>query len=106
MIPPLQNSPFRRAKVHPPLCRPEPSSEVGRWLGGCSLWKRSFEDYLHEILTVEIASRRESPFASDSGMRFPEVKTLDQFDFSASDGVDAAQVSDLARGGCLSAPRT
>lgn len=64
--------------------------------------KWSFEDYLHEIFTVEIASRRES--AIRERMRdahFPEVKTLDQFDFAASDGVDPAQVAELARGGWL-----
>jgi DNA replication protein DnaC len=64
--------------------------------------KWSFEDYLHEILTVEIASRRES--AIRERMRdahFPELKTLDQFDFAASDGVDAAQIAELARGGWL-----
>lgn len=64
--------------------------------------KWSFEDYLHEILTVEIASRRESAIRERlRDARFPETKTLDQFDFGAADGVDAAQVTDLARGGWL-----
>jgi len=30
--------------------------------------------------------------------RFPEIKTLDTFDFSAADGISAAQVAELARG--------
>src|SRR5690606_5125312 len=30
--------------------------------------------------------------------RFPEIKTLDAFDFDAADGIDAAVVADLARG--------
>jgi DNA replication protein DnaC len=64
--------------------------------------KWSFEEYLHEILTVEIASRRESAIRERlRDAHFPETKTLDQFDFGASDGVDAAQVAELARGGWL-----
>jgi DNA replication protein DnaC len=64
--------------------------------------KWSFEDYLHEILTVEIVSRRESAIRERlRDAHFPETKTLDQFDFGASDGVDAAQIADLARGGWL-----
>ena len=64
--------------------------------------KWSFEDYLHEILTVEIASRRESAIRERlRDARFPETKTLDQFDFTTADGVDAAQITDLARGGWL-----
>src|SRR5688572_4167894 len=64
--------------------------------------KWSFEDYLHEVLTVEIASRCESAVRHRlRDARFPETKTLDQFDFAAADGVDAAQVAELARGGWL-----
>src|SRR5215475_9637228 len=64
--------------------------------------KWSFEDYLHEILTVEIASRRESAVRERiRDAHFPETKTLDQFDFAASDGIDAAQITELARGGWL-----
>lgn len=62
--------------------------------------KWSFEDYLHEVLTVEIQSRRESAIRQRlQDARFPETKTLDQFDFAAADGVDAAQIAELARGG-------
>jgi DNA replication protein DnaC len=62
--------------------------------------KCSFEDYLHEVLTVEITSRRDSAVRHRlRDARFPEIKTLDQFDFSAVEGVDAGQVADLARGG-------
>jgi DNA replication protein DnaC len=64
--------------------------------------KWSFEDYLHEILTVEIASRRESAVRERlRDAHFPETKTLDQFDFATSDGIDAAQITELARGGWL-----
>ena len=62
--------------------------------------KCSFEDYLHEVLAVEITSRRDSAVRQRlRDARFPETKTLDQFDFAAADGVDAAQVAELARGG-------
>lgn len=59
----------------------------------------TFEDYLHEVLTVEIQSRRDSAVQQRlRDARFPEMKTLDQFDFSTADGVDATQVAELARG--------
>lgn len=61
--------------------------------------KWSFEDYLHEVFSVEIASRRESAVRQRiRDARFPETKTLDQFDFETAEGVDAAQIADLARG--------
>jgi DNA replication protein DnaC len=64
--------------------------------------KWSFEDYLHEVLAVELQSRRDSAVQQRlRDARFPESKTLDQFDFAAADGVDAAQVADLARGGWI-----
>jgi DNA replication protein DnaC len=64
--------------------------------------KWSFEDYLHEVLSVEIASRRDSAVKQRiHDARFPELKTLDQFDFANSDGIDAAQVAELSRGGWL-----
>ena len=58
----------------------------------------SYEDYLHETLAVELASRAES--AVKQRLRtatFPEMKTLDQFDFSAADGISPPKVADLAR---------
>jgi DNA replication protein DnaC len=64
--------------------------------------KWSFEDYFREVLAVEIVSRRESTIRHRiQEARFPEMKTLDQFDFAAADGIDAAQVAELARGGWL-----
>jgi DNA replication protein DnaC len=57
------------------------------------------EDYLHECLSVEETSRHESAVRERVRQaRFPELKTLDAFDFAAADGVDAAAVADLARG--------
>jgi DNA replication protein DnaC len=61
--------------------------------------KWTLEDYLHEVFAVEITSRRDSAVRQRlRDARFPETKTLDQFDFTAADGVDAARVADLARG--------
>jgi DNA replication protein DnaC len=60
------------------------------------------EDYLHEALAVEIASRAESAVKQRlHAAAFPEMKTLDQFDFSAADGVSASQIAELARGDWL-----
>lgn len=59
----------------------------------------SVEDYLHECLSVEETSRHESAVRERVRLaRFPELKTLDAFDFAAADGVDATVVADLARG--------
>ena len=59
----------------------------------------SVEDYLHECLSVEQTSRHDSAVRERVRQaRFPELKTLDAFDFAASDGVDATVVADLARG--------
>jgi hypothetical protein len=58
----------------------------------------SHEDYLHEVLRAEEASRHESVIRQRlREARFPEVKTLDTFDFAAADGVNATQIHTLAR---------
>lgn len=58
------------------------------------------EDYLHEALAAEQASRLESAIRHRiHDARFPEIKTLDAFDFAATDGaVSPAVISELARG--------
>ena len=57
------------------------------------------EEHLHECLAVEIISRNDSAVAERlREARFPEVKTLDDFDFSIAEGVEAAIVASLARG--------
>lgn len=58
-----------------------------------------YEDYLHEVLSAEQASRAESAVRHRlRDARFPELKTLDTFDFTASDGsVSATQIAELAR---------
>src|SRR5260221_4470941 len=60
----------------------------------------AYEEYLHEVLTAEQSSRRDSAIQSRlRDARFPEMKTLDTFDFAATDGaVSAAQIAELARG--------
>ena len=59
----------------------------------------AYEDYLHEALAVEIASRAESAVKQRlHAAAFPEMKTLDQFDFSAAEGISAPKVAELARG--------
>jgi DNA replication protein DnaC len=55
------------------------------------------EDYLQEVLSAELASRHESVIRQRlREARFPEVKTLDTFDFAAADGVSATQIHTLA----------
>ncbi len=64
--------------------------------------KWAFEDYLREVFAVEITSRSESAVRHRlRDARFPELKTIDQFDFAAADGLDAAQIAELARGGWI-----
>jgi DNA replication protein DnaC len=63
------------------------------------------EDYLHEALTAEQASRHESVIRQRlREARFPEIKTLDSFDFTAADGISATQIHGLARGEWVTAP--
>jgi DNA replication protein DnaC len=59
-----------------------------------------YEEYLHEVLSAEQTSRQDSAVRHRlREARFPEMKTLDMFDFTATDGaVSAAQISELARG--------
>lgn len=59
----------------------------------------SFDELLAECLAVEVTSRSDSAVRQRiRDARFPDTKTLDQFDFTATDGVDAALVAKLARG--------
>ena len=55
--------------------------------------------------SAEQASRHESVIRQRlREARFPEVKTLDTFDFAAADGVSATQIHTLARGEWVTAP--
>ena len=63
------------------------------------------EDYLHEVLSAEQGSRHESVIRQRlHEARFPEVKTLDTFDFPSSEGVSATQIHTLARGEWVTQP--
>jgi len=63
------------------------------------------EDYLHEVLSAEQASRHESVIRQRlHEARFPEVKTLETFDFASSEGVNATQIHTLARGEWVTQP--
>lgn len=60
--------------------------------------KWSYEDYLHEVLQAEQTSRIESAIRSRlAEARFPELKTLDAFDFKAADGLEASHFLELGR---------
>lgn len=57
-----------------------------------------YEEYLRETLGAEELSRNESVVHNRiRAARFPEMKTLDTFQFAAADGIDAAVVAQLAR---------
>ena len=63
------------------------------------------EDYLHEVLSAEQLSRHESVIRQRlREARFPEVKSLDTFDFQTAEGVSATQIHTLARGEWVTAP--
>lgn len=59
-------------------------------------------EFLHEVLTAEVGSRHESAVRERlRDARFPEEKTLDQFDFAGADGVDGGVILELGRGGWI-----
>lgn len=61
------------------------------------------EEFLHEALGNEITSREQSAAQQRvRDARFPEVKTLDAFDFELADGIDRALVAHLAKANWLS----
>lgn len=63
------------------------------------------EEYLQEVLAAEQASRHESVIRHRlREARFPEVKTLETFDFAAAEGLNATQIHALARGDWITAP--
>jgi DNA replication protein DnaC len=64
-----------------------------------------YEDYLHEVLSAEHTSRHESVIRQRlREARFPEVKTLDTFDFGAAEGLSAPQIHTLARSEWVTQP--
>ena len=64
-----------------------------------------YEDYLHEVLSAEHTSRHESVIRQRlREARFPEIKTLETFDFATAEGVHAAQIHTIARGEWVTRP--
>ncbi len=65
--------------------------------------KWSYEEFLQEALAAEITSRHDAAVRMRiHDARFPETKTLDEFDLGAADGsVTGAQLAELARGDWL-----
>jgi len=62
----------------------------------------SYEEYLDEVLAAELDSRAESVVRQRlREARFPELKTLDSFDFDAAEGIDRSMVLNLVRGDWL-----
>jgi DNA replication protein DnaC len=61
--------------------------------------KWSYEEFLHEALSTERTSRTDSAVRHRlKDARFPELKTIDTFDFGATDGaINPAQIAELAR---------
>jgi len=56
------------------------------------------EEYLSEVLGAEQSSRHESAVRHRlREARFPEVKTLDSFDFASAESIDPAQINALAQ---------
>ncbi len=59
----------------------------------------SYDEFLHEVLSAEQTSRLESAVRQRlRDARFPDLKTLDTFDFNAAEGVSATVLAELARG--------
>src|ERR671915_1010140 len=60
---------------------------------------RSYQDYLSSLLGLEVAQREENQQKRRIAQaRFPYLRTLDQFDFSAIPSVNKARVLELAKG--------
>jgi DNA replication protein DnaC len=58
----------------------------------------AYEDFLRELLEAEVRSRAERVAARRlREARFPDLKTLDQLDWSALSGVSKPQILELAR---------
>jgi DNA replication protein DnaC len=72
-------------REYPPLAR---QARDGGW---------PYEDFLQELLEAEVRSRRDSAAARRlREARFPEVKTLDQIDWEALQGISRPKILELA----------
>lgn len=60
--------------------------------------RRPYPEYLADLMSLEVAGRRERRIERRmSDARFPVLKTLDAFDFTAQPAVERDQVLELAR---------
>ena len=60
---------------------------------------RSYQDYLLSLLELEVAQREENQQKRGIAQaRFPYLRTLDQFDFSAIPSVSHTRMLELAKG--------
>ncbi len=68
--------------------------------------REEHQEYLRDALAAELVLRRDSAVRHRlHGARFPEMKTLDTFDFVATDGaISAAHIGELARGVIIAGP--
>lgn len=58
----------------------------------------SFEEYLRELLETEVRTRHENAARRCLAQaRFPDIKTLDQIDYNALQGVSRPKILELAR---------
>lgn len=58
----------------------------------------SFQEFLQEVLAAEVTSRHNSAVRNRiHAARFPDVKTLDSFEFDSAGGLDARQVQTLGK---------
>lgn len=58
-----------------------------------------YEEYLHQLLALEVAGRHERAVTGRIRQaRFPAIKTLDQIDYAALQGVSRPKVLELASG--------
>ena len=61
----------------------------------------SYSDFLDQMLTQEVAAKKEKNIAMrTSWAKFPFIKTLESFDFSFQPSIDKKRIKDLAT--CLS----
>lgn len=88
------------------LCLPAMRQQWRRVTEEAARRRQSHAECLAELLHLEVTHRREARIARRmKEARFPVVKTLDQFDFTAQPAVKREEVEELARGDFLSEHR-
>jgi len=81
------------------LCLPTMARDWERLAEEARRSRRSHAEYLADLASLEVAGRRERRIERRiQDARFPVLKTLDAFDFSAQPALDREAVLDLARG--------